>query len=284
MTSKMTDFHLEAGAQSAKLWLNRRLPLEPTGQIAIARKQLVAAIRSLEVPKTVLLRASYHSLDRAFFDLENVLFYNVGPGSFASATRSGLTFDRIRQAPPPAPTGERFAHYHEYTFIERAVIGLVDGRSSFVFPLPALSSSTPTHEIWWRAASALPLNIPPVNGLFRLRVDLGVPYTITNLAGVLKSLLDGIVSALHFDPQPAVSTLLRLAARTKWEEREIMQRLTSPPNPVLGRRRVVCDYRDFVKWDPADDRCESCVVTIEPRKVPECCVTIESIRTSTSGD
>jgi len=276
-TPKMTDFYLEAAPRSAKLWLNRRLPLEPTGEVAVARKQLVAAIRRLDVPDDTLFHASYHSLDEAFFDLENVLFYNVGPGSFASVARNGLEFGRIRQAPPPAPSGERFAHYHEYTFVERVAIGPMDRESSFVFPLPILSSSTKTHEVWWHAASALPMNIPPVEGLFRLRVDVGVPYRITNVAAVLKSLLDGIVSALHYDPQPPASTLQRLSSRTNWVAPEIRRRLTNPPNPVLGSRRVVGNHRDFVKWDPADDRCESCVLTITPREEPVCRVTIHNV-------
>ena len=54
--------------------------------------------------------------------------------------------------------------------------------------------------------------------------------------------------------QPKVSidaeAVSRLAYASTWDIAEISKRLSDPRNPILGARRLLRHYRDFVKWDP----------------------------------
>lgn len=45
---------------------------------------------------------------------------------------------------------------------------------------------------------------------------------------------------------------------------DITRALRSPSAPVLGKRDLVQTYRDFVKWNPADELCEYCLLTVAP--------------------
>ena len=58
-----------------------------------------------------------------------------------------------------------------------------------------------------------------------------------NLASVVKPLLDGIIS------------------QTGWKESQIELQLRNPAADILEPRVVVRAYRQFVKWDPADEHC-----------------------------
>lgn len=279
----LTDFHLSARSHTVRLWLRRRLPLEPKGEVALARKQLVAAIRALDVPTGAVLRASYHTVDESHFDVENVLFYNVGPGTFARVARHGIAFERKRLAPPVAPSGEAFAHYHEYVFADPVFTSPPGAAVSFSFAPPPLASTTKTHSVWWQATAAHSAGGTQIRSNFALRVELGVPYSITNVGGILKSLVDGIVASLHSDPAPSDLAIDRIAQRTGWEAAEIRRRLMAPPNSLLGPRNVVSTYRDFVKWDPADHLCESCQLTVLTRAPATCAVTVANVSPTPEG-
>ncbi len=48
----------------------------------------------------------------------------------------------------------------------------------------------------------------------------------------------------------------RLVAATGWSVSDVIQRLKAPAAPLLESRQVLKCYRQFVKWDPADELCE----------------------------
>jgi hypothetical protein len=52
------------------------------------------------------LQAAYSSRSTDRVDVENVLFYNVGPASFARVMRNGVRFERSFHLPvPPSDVG-----------------------------------------------------------------------------------------------------------------------------------------------------------------------------------
>jgi hypothetical protein len=109
-----------------------------------------------------------------------------------------------------------------------------------------------------------------------MRVLLRGPTPFRNLVAIIKPLLDGVTSALHSDVNPNQEAMARLAKKTGWRAEEILHRLRFPKAPVLGPRRLLDAYRDFVKWNPADDLCEACTVLYEPCKTSSCRVDVWS--------
>ena len=64
--------------------------------------------------------------------------------------------------------------------------------------------------------------------------------------------------------------------------RSVEGALRSPDHPVLGEIDLVQSYRDFIKWNPADDLCEHCRVLVElwPRETIGCSVMVQRLRAS----
>lgn len=271
----MTEYCLSVDENVVRLWLRRRLPLEPKGEVATARRELARALRCLVPPQQSLLHGTYRSLDGSVFDVENVLFYNVGSGPFARAARHGMAFERFRSVPPHAPDLQEYQHFHEYRFRTATLEVRRAANCSFTFTPPYLSSATKTHEVWWRASESMRADSRMV-GPFGLRIDLQLPYVISNVAGILKSLVDGVVSALHVDPNPSTAAVERLSMRTGWGQDDIHHRLANPAGAVLGSRAVLSAYRKFVKWDPADHLCDAFQLTIAVAEQATCTVAIES--------
>lgn len=274
----MPNYYLHRSENSVDLWLDRRLPLEPKGSVLVARKDLQAAIREMHVPNGAVLCSTYTSLDNTFCDVENVLIYNVGTGTFKHATGGGILVKRIRSEPIPSPTGSRFGHHHRYSFVDTPLKPTGPGNITFSFPLPSICSTTKVHDVWMRAteAAAIP-HQKLIAGRYSIHIELGVVKAITNVAGVLKQLLDGIVSSLHYDEVPSYTAIQRLSNHCKWTEQEIMKRICTPPNPILGNRRVLNEYQKFVKWDPADHLCEEFTLLVTQVNTPLCVVTLTEI-------
>lgn len=257
-------YEMISSSDSVEIWMDWRLPFEPNGEKLVTRSALQEAVRAMRRPEGSTLAARYASLDTYRVDAENLLFYNVQPATFAAVSTGGLRFERIHTAPPPSPSGRRFAHYHRYWFVEAERPEQTAWACSFTFPLERLSTSSKPHEIWWAASGGAKSRIEQVGGPFELSISLRVSAPLGNLAGIIKPLLDGIICAMH--PAAGVDPVAvrRLAEKTGWDAGAIEARLLSPSHPVLASRRQLHPYRDFVKWDPEDELCERCTVEVRP--------------------
>jgi len=256
------------------LWLDRRFPFEPKGDLLTFRTQVREAIRSLRCSPGSVLCATYSSVDESVCDVENVLIYNIGPSVFADSSRRGLRLVRSWTAPSASPLGRRYRHHHRYCFTDPPRRPTAPGATEFSFALTSLSTSTKLHEVWWRATAASRSAVIPITGRFSLHVELGASDRVHNVANIVKPLLDGIVCAMHAERQIDVEAVERLARATAWDTVEIRKRLSAPPNPILGSRRLLNVYRDFVKWDPADDRCDDCTVLLTEASKLTCRVVV----------
>jgi len=246
MTVDGEHYEIALSDRSVDVWLNRRFPFEPTGDMRTLRTQVREAIRSLRCPPGSVLCATYSSEDKSFCDVENVLIYNIGPSVFADSSRRGLRLVRNWTAAGASPLGRRFAHHHRYCFIDPPKKPIVPDAAEFSFALASLSTSTKPHEIWWRATSAGQASAAPITGRFALHVELGTPAPLQNVANIIKPLLDGVVCAMHAESQIDAEAVGRLADASTWDIAEISKRLSAPPNPILGSRRLLHHYRDFV--------------------------------------
>ena len=96
----MLDFEISATEFGVDLWLQNRMPFEPTGQLLTARDSLRDVLKKMRLPEGSRLACEYCSEATEFCDVENVLLYNVGPSVFGHIGGAG-----IRAARTYAPDG-----------------------------------------------------------------------------------------------------------------------------------------------------------------------------------
>jgi hypothetical protein len=277
------SFEINSTPDCVQLWLDKRLSFEPKGEYIAARNSLRERLRGLDVPAGQILSATYSAIGDAFCDVENVLFYNFGAAAFPKLSRKGLRFERILATPLLSPSGAAFDHQHRYFFVPSDCEFTSQTRPKCTFEclLPVLSSSTKPHHVWWHVTDAKVSLSENVSGPFELRIRLGVP-TASNVANFLKPLLDGVISGLHSESNLDLETVRRLAEREGWNPDETKRRLLSPAAPILGPRRLLYVYRDFVKWNPADDLCTCC--TILTHEAPEWSCSVEVSEATCRGN
>ncbi|MDQ3642580.1 MAG: hypothetical protein M3450_14220, partial [Actinomycetota bacterium] len=84
------------------------------------------------------------------------------------------------------------------------------------------------------------------------------------MLGMIKVLVDGVVSALHRHDGSQLELLAeRLSGRLAVPADHVARLLTGNA-AVLGTRRLLWPYREFVQWNPADDAIASLRVGTMP--------------------
>lgn len=228
----------------------------PQGLMKVARNSLREALTTLTPKNDQILKAEYVSEFTGFFDVENVLIYNVGTSAFSRFTNVGLHVLRTYSMPSLTQSGQSFHHLYRYSLEPLPKIPI--NKPVISFPLSELNSSTKPHEVWWAMSSGKAESISSIHGNFGLHIQ--VPSLSTNFANVVKPLLDGVISGMHPGRNIEEIAINRLASRTGWPMTEVRRHLENPPLPILTPRRILSAYRSFVKWDPQDELCVEFII------------------------
>ncbi len=112
------NYYIAHSKDRVQLWSKERLPFEPKGWQLKMKQELRSRLEAMVAPNNTILHALYTSRINQSFDVENILFYNVGSSSFSSICKDKLIFERSFDAPPPIQQTQRedirFAHYQCY--------------------------------------------------------------------------------------------------------------------------------------------------------------------------
>lgn len=268
-------YYFEETNQRINLWLQQRLPLEPKGPILEARSKLREILKERYPNNNQIFEARYISMDKSFFDVENVLIYNVGTGNFKNASRNGIIFKKILGLPPSCPDGKKYQHFHTYYFSEPRNYKTENECYQFSFIPPPLTTTSKLQDVWWCAVDKVSACASSISGNFSLIIKVTTPSKITNVAALIKPFIDGIICAMHSDRKPDLIAVERLALSTGWDRSNIIDKLNRVKPQPLGDRRILSCYRDYIKWDPADHLCISCDFIVEYGNSSSCSVIIK---------
>lgn len=274
-TRKTDCFALAAGQRSVFAAADFYIPyeiggtqLDKSGQINQFKSELCAAIRRMQPQDGEVLFAQYAEETDRFFDLENMLFYNLGASPFTDCTAHGISFSAL-----PDKTAlcrevgiEDRAYVYAYQCLPLTAVA-----SRFAgLPLLAEWNGVPldrreasTLKKYWKAlhssedqVTAFSRQQPP--NCFALQIELHLPRPV-KLANTIKPLIDGVVCAFH-DPDVRCWDCLAEFCR-----REHCGELAAPRMfpAVLGEREVIRPYRNGQSflWNPADDLCRLALVS-----------------------
>lgn len=243
-------------------WLTHRLPFEPKGWQVDLRSELAAAVARLIVKPGEVVHAVLVCEDRSAFDAENVLFYNLGQRAFASIADHGLRFERLHAAPPPCPVALESdpRYFHLYTpapvdagYLHWSPAGRVASWQDATCGSRVADLSLASV---WHAVKRTAVTIDTdatASGPLAMRLVLSGSMPC-RLAGCIKSLLDGAISALHSHDGRANDVVVpRLAAQLGLPDEDVEALLMDRSREVMGRIRLLAPSGSGVQWYPRDD-------------------------------
>lgn len=247
-----------------------RTQLDRSAQIKQFKSGLRTAIGRMRPRNGEVLFAQYAGEKDRFFDLENMLFYNLGASAFAACAAQGIAFSALPDK--AALCREVGIGDREYVYAYQCLpLAAVESRFAGL-PLLAEWKDVPldrreagTLAKYWKALrraggriTAFGCMEPPASGRFALKIELHLPRPV-KLANAIKPLLDGVVCAFHGADARCLDCLAEFCRREHCEELAVPR--TFPA--VLGEREVIRPYRNGQSflWDPADDRCKLALVS-----------------------
>lgn len=241
-------------------------------QIADLRSKLRMAIGIMRPQEHEILFAQYaeDGGKGRSFDLENMLFYNLGPSSFADCAVHGISFSALPDKAALCRQNGLKNRKHVYSY-QCLPLSAIASRFADL-PLMARWTDVPLdpHEAgtvakYWKALRRAKNRVTvfdhagsSISSCFALKIELYLPRKV-KLANTIKPLIDGIVCAFHGEDARCLACLTDFCTRQHCVELAIPH--GSPA--VLGDREYIRPYRNgrSFLWDPADDRCKSVLVT-----------------------
>jgi hypothetical protein len=255
----------EGNLNTVELWSTIRIPFEPKGEIKDLRDSLSNSIKKIQPSINSILYASYVADHTEYCDVENVLLYNIGTGTFKNLCQEGLCFEKKIGFPPKNPFFFKYApHYYSYKVadLNNPFKFWKKGKTLFSWSninSPAFKSNTKLDSYWY-ALKTEKFDMTGMNerfDAFGLDLRINVPSgTKINVAAVIKPLLDGIVSVFHVHDGSDITFLSKcIADRTGKGQRNIADLLVDPKLAILGRRNLLHRWGDSIQWNPSDDLC-----------------------------
>ena len=223
------------------------------------------------------LLACYGSIDGKLSntDTENLLFYNIGSGSFKYICNNYLEFfslskHDVQQMLEHAGM-KRFSHYYKYQIVQ--IPEQYHKHDPLVYwnrlPVFSLRGEHKPLDYWsWMHKNTQSIVvIEPYSSIhnygFGIDIDIESPQTgPMNIYTPMKAMLDGIICAFHYMAKNKNSNELQiLADRLNCDTSQ----LTDQSMAVLGERNFV-SLSSRITWNPNDDICEQARIYITYNK------------------
>lgn len=266
-------FHVIGSDREVTVLARKRYPFEPKESWQIEyRKMLQTALSFLSAGKDEIIWAAYGAIEDDFYhyDLENVLFYDIGTGWFRQSSVNGFYFtdyspEEILRMQAENGIPREFSHGFTYRFqpAERSLPRMKGELLAAWEPIPIFPVTTSCRPLdYWqwvkKNLSSFKVARREYQGPFSVHLVLDAPKIDgINTTSLAKGLLDGLVCAFH----SAADTMClpNLCSQFNCPVHWLENTQTAP----LGRREYIRPYRgnSFI-WNPADDKCKECSLQV----------------------
>ena len=243
-------------SKSVQVWSRTRLPFEPKGWLKDLREQIRQDLKHLKLGREGVLYASYVSSEKRFCDVENVLFYNVGPNKFDNLTKNGLIFER-GFAEPPKLDKFSFSHFQQYSIEKNSFSYWKPENELAAFSSAPVnfSNNTKVDDVWYslKRGNIKSLNSVKIPQYFGLNIEVNSNKKM-KISSILKVLLDGIISAFQCHLNNDTPSLFDVTSkRLGIDSEKVKELLLDKKNAILGSGKLIHKWSDSIQWNPKDD-------------------------------
>ena len=269
-------FFVEKSEQSIIVFSQFRIPFDMPksgGEIRkIFKNDLIKAIKNIKPFGNCILSAKYGTTKKSFFDIENVLFYNIGTANFKPFTNQGVVFsavseEEIIELRKKYNIPDEYTDYYEYQLIENQKQKECNSLLAELKNIP-LKCLGVTPALTWETIRKNESNIRVCNSIdcdcgdtFSIALEITKPKNLSfNIMTAMKPLLDGLICAFH-SSQFTENELDYFSQKLNCNK----SLLAENPIEVLGEResQYLQIYRNNVKWNPADDLCDYVTIFVQ---------------------
>ncbi len=222
------------------------------------RDDLRKYIKNLVVPDGKVLFASYWENDKyRFYDVENLLFYNIGASTFSKCCENQLAFvgdtDKIIAKKYPNKYKSTSKHVYRYEFVSPDLFDSTLRRKRMIASwknIP-ININIPHSPLRYYEAIRKNSDINIYTNdefddiFFGIKINLTLPQK-TLPTSVMKALLDGIICAFHGEK---TTTTIELS-------KKLLETDNINPINLLGKREYIVKFNSgkSYKWNPEDER------------------------------
>lgn len=270
---KEENYEIYFSSNSVLACSKKRIAFSPRGWQKEFRKRLRCALLQLYSAENQCLTAYCHTVKDGFFDLENILFYNIGAHSFRETAKNQVSAALVSSHEDfVAVDNGAFPHIYLYKIMDSAsAVDLQATRDTAVDwePVPVSKGFRGEKKpfYYWEALTQDSSKIHQHYAIqpgkpFAINVCLSIPESETiNLTGVMKPLLDGIVCAFHGPDSRLAADAEEIGKRLGITKDRLLHSTTN----VLGETCFVKlnQNQKSVRWNPQDYRCESFTLSVE---------------------
>lgn len=258
---KTTESH------TVELWSVKRLSFEPKGWDKEMRNVLKSKISELVPYDNSIFHATYISKKDIYsnFDVENILFYNVGESCFKNICRKEIIFERKIQEPPKHNDKNIEIDLPFYSSYK------IEGYSSHystasnlakwnAVRLPNMLHKINPYEVWYlmKKGDIETLKSNKDKGFVGLKIKIDGPRNFyncgLNIAKILKPLIDGVVSVFNYYSGFNYKEIASLISNKLFEDSTILEEMIlEKTNAVLGGKEYINKRANWLQWNPSDD-------------------------------
>lgn len=236
------------------------IPFEPKRESVEMnnRAMIRSAVKYLNPGENDILLAQFGNFSGTdwFFDLENILFYNIGTSYFDNACKNGIAFCQMKSR---ADSDSKFVYRYETTNVENISIPDKVFAEWLNIPFDKFNASLKPIDYWKRFKENW--NNVKISTENKVVGDFGIQLHITlakgkqiNIATAMKPMLDGIICAFH----PANQDLSSFCEALSCPK----EQLAGDEKCILQPREYIYHYRGGIKWNPEDDKCKFVIITL----------------------
>ena len=264
------NYFINHSGDKIELWSSERLKFEPKGWMREMRDTLKNHLKhSIKRNRNSCLYATYASKENVItnFDIENILFYNVGVDSFKNLANNGLIFERKIENPTELTLDSklyRFDHYMNYkvldSIIEDSNYWKRDKQlaSWSGAKIEDLKTTLSLCSVWLQMSKCKKdvYNYYKNENPIGISINLKVPerYSGFNFVTILKSILDGIICSFHKHNGKDLDEITRrLCNKNYLNPENTRQLLMQNEKAILGQKILIRLWGDSVQWYPSDD-------------------------------
>lgn len=234
------------------------------------RTDIRQSVSQLIPQKGELILASYSENDKIrMYDVENMLFYNIGSSAFRQNCKHQVAFCGDIESFSAyelerSDVEERYFYSYEVV-PESSVLDLLKDKkvSAHWNQVPIDMNYKQSPARYYAALRAGTKNIVFDNVIrdnapIGLRIELTLPRASSAVA-VMKPLVDGVICAFHGEKDATIDVLCKL-----FEKDFVKQNTRRPEWNLLGDREYVARYRGMnsFKWNPEDERLCFALITV----------------------